>query len=281
LGVSVSDIVTPVAPLITLLNDTTGAPLPTEPSTIAGNVPDALDVSTLPSDFVNAQDTPVNASCAALGLVTRNENAMTEPALKLPPASVTVNTCDPLMLAVPDAPEDGDVKLSAPLFTLIPAPESVATILPLDGSATLGATETNMVTAAAALTTLLSVIVAASAMCTAGKEPAAPLPNITPSASATALATAVSAGCAADGFVTPPKVSAIAAFAGNGAKLFIVTVSTCALLMLAEARQYAAAGTSTNDAAPGAFHNSDTWSAPPSSLNKTSTLYRDAASNPC
>jgi hypothetical protein len=155
LGVSVSDIVTPVAPLITLLNDTTGAPLPTEPSTIAGNVPDVLETSSLPSDFVNAQDTPVNASCAALGLVTRNENAMTEPALKLPPASVTVNTCDPLMLAVPDAPEDGDVKLSAPLFTLIPAPESAIKMVPFGGIVVFVLTEIDMLTMAALRIALL------------------------------------------------------------------------------------------------------------------------------
>ena len=124
-GVNVKDIVTPVAPLITLLNVTTGAPLPRDPSIIAGNVPVTLDASTPPSDLVKAHETPVKAPCAVTGFVTRNENTMAEPPLKVPAVSVTVNTCDALMLALPAAPADGDVKLTAPLFTLKPAPESV------------------------------------------------------------------------------------------------------------------------------------------------------------
>ena len=278
-GVNVNDAVTPVAPLITLLSDTTGALLPRDPSTIAGNVPDALEASTLPSALVRAQDTPVKAACAALGFVTRNENAMTEPALKAPAVSVTVSTCDPLMLAVPDAPDDGDVNLTTPLLTLKPAPESVATILPLDGSATLGAMETYMVTAAAALMTLLSVTVGASAVKTAGKEPRAPTPRITPLASTTADATATIAGCAAEGLVTVPNVSPMGELAPNGAKLLNVTVSTCAL-RLAVVRQNAAGGTSANADAPGGFHLKSNVSDARLSLNRTSTLYRNAASKP-
>ena len=278
-GVSVNDAVTPVAPLITLLSDATGALLPRDPSTISGNVPDALEASTLPSALVRAQDTPVKAACAALGFVTRNENAMTEPALNTPAVSVTVSTCDPLMLAVPDAPDDGDVNLTTPLFTLKPAPESVATLLPSDGSATLGAMETYIVTAAAALMTLLSVTVGASAVKTAGKVPRAPTPRTTPWAFTTADATATIAGCAAEGLVTVPNVSPMAELALNGAKLLNVTVSTCAAMTLAVARQNAAGGTPSNDA-PGRFHESNNESDPLLSLNRTSTLYRNAASKP-
>ena len=83
-------------------------------------------------------------------MFTRNENAMAEPPLKVLDVSVTVNTCDALMLALPVAPADGDVKLRAPLFTLKPAPERVAIILLLDGSVTLGAMATDIVTAAPA-----------------------------------------------------------------------------------------------------------------------------------
>jgi hypothetical protein len=255
-GVNVKDIVTPVAPLITLLNVTTGAPLPRDPSTIAGNVPVKLDASTLPSDFVKAHETPVKAPCAAMGFVTRNENAMAEPPLKVPAVSVTVNTCDALMLALPAAPADGDVKLRAPLFTLKPAPESAMVIFPLDGSVSLGAMATDIVTAAAAFTTLLSVMLGASAVKIAGKKPSTPLPRITPLSSTTADATAVIAGCAAEGLVTVPKVSPIAEFTMNGEKLVNVTVSTCAL-KLELARQNAAGGTSTKDP-PGGFHCSAT-----------------------
>ena len=273
-----------MAPLITLLSDTTGALLPRNPSTISEKVPDALEASTLPSALVRAQDTPVKAACAALGFVTRNENAMTEPLMKAPAVSVTVSTCDPLMLAVPVAPDDGDVKLTTPLFTLKPAPESAMTILLLDGldgsSATLGAMETYMVTAAAALMTLLSVTVGASAVKTAGKEPRAPTPRITPLASTTADATATIAGCAAEGLVTVPNVSPMAELALNGAKLLNVTVSTCAALRLAVARQNAAGGTSANADAPGGFHLKNNVSDARLSLNRTSTLYRNAASKP-
>jgi hypothetical protein len=275
-GVNVKDIVTPVAPLITLLNVTAGALLPRDPSTIAGNVPDKLDASNSPSDLVKAHETPVNAPCAAMGFVTRNENAMAEPPMKLPAVNVTVSTCDPLMLALPDAPVAGDVKLRAPLFTLKPAPESAMIIFPLDGSVTLGAMTTDIVTAAAAFTTLLSVMLGASAVKIAGKEPSTPVPRITPLSFTTADATAVIAGCAAEGLVTVPKVSPIAAFTMNGAKLVNVTVSTRAL-KLELARQNAAAGTSAKDP-PGGFHCSATKSAPFDSLNKTSTLYRNATS---
>jgi hypothetical protein len=160
-GINVNDAVTPVAPLITLLSDTTGALLPRDPSTIAGNVPDALEASTLPSALVRAQDTPVKAACAALGFVTRNENAMTEPALKAPAVSVTVSTCDPLMLAVPVAPDDGDVNLTTPLFTLIPAPDRVTITLPVDGIDVFGVIDTLIVTNLALLIVLLRAIATA------------------------------------------------------------------------------------------------------------------------
>jgi len=244
--------------LITLLNVTTGAPLPRDPSIIAGKVPVTLDASTPPSDLVKAHETPVKAPCAVTGFVTRNENTMAEPPLKVPAVSVTVNTCDALMLALPAAPADGDVKLTAPLFTLKPAPERVAIILLLDGSVTLGAMATNIETAAAAFTTLLSVMLGASAVKMVGKEPSTPVPRITPLSSTTADATALMAGCAAEGLVTVPKVSPIAEFTVNGAKLVNVTVSTCAL-KLELARQNAAGGTSTKDA-PGGFHRSTTES---------------------
>jgi hypothetical protein len=56
-GVNVKDIVTPVAPLITLLNVTTGALLPRDPSIMAGNVPEAPNPFTAPSESTNAQNT--------------------------------------------------------------------------------------------------------------------------------------------------------------------------------------------------------------------------------
>ena len=156
-GVNVKDIVTPVAPLITLLNVTAGALLPRDPSTMAGNVPVKLDANTPPSNLVKAHETPVKAPCAAVGFVTRNENAMAEPPLKVPAVSVTVNTCEALMLALPAAPEDGDAKLRAPLFTLKPTPESVKIIFPCDGIVVLGVTDTFIVTRLAPLIVLLRV----------------------------------------------------------------------------------------------------------------------------
>ena len=150
--------VTSTAFITRLLSEIFGDMTPREPSTIEGKKPNEEVVNNkLASAFVKAHETPVKATCAAMGFVTRNENAMAEPPLKVPAVSVTVNTCDALMLALPAAPADGDVKLRAPLFTLKPAPESVKIIFPCDGIVVLGVTDTFIVTRLAPLIVLLRV----------------------------------------------------------------------------------------------------------------------------
>ena len=92
-GVSVIDMVTPVAPRITELKTTAGIAFPNEPSTIAGNVPTELDPCStlLPSNTPAA--TELDAACAAVGLVTPPKlNEIGVPAANVPVVKLTVST---------------------------------------------------------------------------------------------------------------------------------------------------------------------------------------------
>ena len=101
-GVSVIDMVTPVAPRITELKTTAGIAFPNEPSTIAGKVPIELRphiVSIVSEEVATAKTTFVFEFCVAVGFVTRLiENDIGAPAANIPLKSCAVSTC-PLNVA--------------------------------------------------------------------------------------------------------------------------------------------------------------------------------------
>ena len=124
-----------------------GFPVPNEPSTIAGNVPTELDPCStlLPSSTASA--TELSAACAAVGFDTVPKlNVMGLPPGKAPDAKLTVRTC-PVNIAVPAAPDAGDVKVSA-VFEKheSPLPVKLMTSFPVDGTAVAGVRVIDIVT---------------------------------------------------------------------------------------------------------------------------------------
>ena len=124
------------------------AGVPSDPFTIAGNVPAELNPCStlLPSSTPAA--TELDAACAALGFATVPKlNAMGAPPGKVPDVKLTVSTWLPLMEAVPAAPDAGDEKVRGVLAVhASPLPDKLITSFPVDGTAVAGVRVIDIVT---------------------------------------------------------------------------------------------------------------------------------------
>ena len=165
----------------------------------------------IPNDDTE-QITLENKNCDEAGFVTVPKlNVMGLPPGKAPDAKLTVRTC-PVNIAVPAAPDAGDVKVSA-VFEKheSPLPVKLMTSFPVDGTAMAGVRVIDIVTPVAPRITLLSVMagfpVPNEPSTIAGNVPTELDPCSTLLPSSTPAATELSAACAAVGFVTVPKLN--------------------------------------------------------------------------